>query len=170
MSKVSYGYAMYNDQEGKGDALLNTNYVHDPVYESVRSRLLPGPSYNTNFILAMEYVARDTRDEIGVEPDYERYRRMQILAILQARAAGVRMRPHGRSARALEHVGIHRALGIKAIMHASYRMSFLRPSVDAKLADIASVIGVGPAPKHYGPNGHSNVVDVYEAFENGSVA
>jgi len=43
-------------------------------------------------------------------------------------------------------------------------------TVDAKLADIASVIGVGPAPKHYGPNGHSNVVDVYEAFENGSVA
>jgi glycosyltransferase involved in cell wall biosynthesis len=171
VSKVSYGYAMYNDQEGKGDALLNTNYVHDPVYESVRSRLLPGPSYNTNFILAMEYVARDTRDEIGVEPDYERYRRMQILAILQARAAG------RANASAWDDLRAHLstsefiwALGIKAIMHASYRMSFLRPSVDAKLADIASVIGVGPAPKHYGPNGHSNVVDVYEAFENGSVA
>ena len=75
----------------------------------------------------------------------------------------------GRSARHLSTSEIIWAFCIKAMMYASFRISFLRPSVNSKLADIASVIGVGPAPKHYGPNGHSNVVDVYEAFENGSV-
>ena len=171
VSKASYGYAMYNDQEAKGDALLNTSYDRDPIYESVRSRLLPGPSYNTNFILAMEYVARDTRDEIGVDPDYQRYRRMQILAILQARAAGHAKASAWDDLRAhLTTSEIIWAFGINAMMHARRRIPLLRPSVDAKLADIGSVIGVGPAPKHFGPNGHSNVVELYEALEAGSVA
>lgn len=169
VSKASYGYALYNNLEAKGDALLNANYVDDPIYQSVKSRLLPGRSYNTNFLLAMEYVARDTREEIGVEPDYERYRRMQILCMLQGHVteqakAWARTDLWAR----LSASEIVWALGVKAMLHARDRVSFVRPFVDAKLADIGSIVGVGPAPRHYGPNQCSSMVDVYEAFEAGS--
>lgn len=167
VSKASYGYAMYNDQEKKGDALLNTTYAQDPIYESVKSRLLPGPSYNTNFILAMEYVARDTRDEIGVVPDYGRYRRMQLLALLRARAAGTLTPAEWDEVRqrmtAAERVWL---LGMWTMLQA-HAIPGLRRLIDASFADISSVIGVGPAPVQYGTNTFSNVVDLYEAFEAG---
>lgn len=168
VSKASYGYTMYNDQEKKGDALLNTTYAQDPIYESVKSRLLPGPSYNTNFILAMEYVARDTRDEIGIEPDYARYRRMQLLALLQAKTAGALPSAKWNEIRqqmtASEHVWL---CGMWAMLHARCRIPSLRRRIDKSFSDICSVIGVGPAPVQYGTNTFSNVVDLYEAFEAG---
>ena len=168
VSKASYGYAMYNDQEQKGDALLNTTYACDPIYESVKSRLLPGPSYNTNFILAMEYVARDIRDEVVIEPDYDRYRRMQLLALLQAKEAGAlppaKWREIRRQLSPSEHLWVS---GIWALVHARYRVPKLGSRINGAFADIGSVVGVGPAPIQYGTNTFSNVVDLYEAFEAG---
>jgi glycosyltransferase involved in cell wall biosynthesis len=168
VSRASYGYAMYNDQEAKGDAFLNSTLDTDPVYVSVKSRLLPGRTYNTNYLLAMEYVSRETRQEIGVAPDYERYRRMQLLALLQARSAGALSNSFWRELRPkLSSVEIAWCCGISALIYARNRIPNFRVRTDKILNDISSVTSVGPSPKHYGPNTFENVVELYQAFETG---
>ena len=80
ISKASYGYAMYNDQQAKGDALLNFKQTDDPLYVDMQKRLLPGPSYNTNFVLAMEHVVRSAGTRLHRGVNFRRYRQLQILA------------------------------------------------------------------------------------------
>ncbi len=168
VSRASYGYAMYNDQEAKGDAFLNSALESDPVYLSVKSRLLPGRTYNTNYLLSMEYVSRETQGEIGVAPDYDRYRRMQLLTLLQGRSSGPLSRKLWREAKSrLTAAEIAWCYGVLTMIYARNRIPNLRARIDAIFADISSVTSVGPSPKHYGPNQFENVVDLYHAFEAG---
>ncbi len=78
VSRKSYGFTLFNDQEKKGDALLNTAFGLDPLFAEVEPSLLPGPTYNTNYLLTMYHVAH----AIGFTPDTvvrsDRYRKIQI--------------------------------------------------------------------------------------------
>ena len=78
VSRKSYGFTMFNDQEKIGDALLNTEFDCDPLYSEVEPDLLPGPTYNSNYLLTMYHVAR----AVGLKPEAavrsDRYRRIQI--------------------------------------------------------------------------------------------
>ena len=89
VSKSSVGYALFNGLEEKFAELLNTNLSSDPFYNTIGQFLLPGPLYNTNYVMAMEYVVRFAYPFIRQQVNFGRYRRLQIYhTILNRRSQG----------------------------------------------------------------------------------
>lgn len=80
--KASVGYALFNGFEDNFMKLLNMELQVDPVYKDINQFVLPGPVYNTNYILAMEYVVRHAPLLSSCKVDFGRYRRLQIYSIL----------------------------------------------------------------------------------------
>jgi hypothetical protein len=54
------------------------------VFREIEPKLLPGPSYQINYAVTMEYVARQTQDILHARVDYGRHRRVQVLSALQS--------------------------------------------------------------------------------------
>lgn len=170
VSKASFGFTMYNGKESEGEAMLNTKLETDPVYQSTKQRLLPGPAYNTNFVIAMEYVAR-ALPELGKQVDYQRYRRIQIFSALKAVAAG--------------HAGADLWEQIKArisfpeqlwgsavlrIIDHSRRSSIVRRLLLPPVHRAVSLSGFNPMVRHCGKHNFSRVTDLYDAFANGTLS
>lgn len=88
VSKASFGYTLFNDQEAKGAEMLNTKLALDPFFQDVEKFLLPGPLYNTNYAVTMENVARYLCNPTLHGVDFQRYRRLQIFSILAASKGG----------------------------------------------------------------------------------
>ena len=83
VSKASFGFTLFNGQQAKGDAWLNTNLYQDPVFCEIEQKLLPGPGYQIKYAITMEHVARRIRDIFNEQVDYDRHRRFQIVSALQ---------------------------------------------------------------------------------------
>jgi glycosyltransferase involved in cell wall biosynthesis len=86
VSRASFGFTLFNDLEEQGAQILNAKLAADPLYSEVEHHLLPGPAYNSNYVVTMEHVAREVRGFVDGAVSYERYRRLQILALLAAGA------------------------------------------------------------------------------------
>jgi glycosyltransferase involved in cell wall biosynthesis len=84
VSRASFGFTLFNDLEEQGTQILNAKLAADPLYADIEARLLPGPLYNSNYVLTMEHVARYAREFVRRGVDYGRYRRLQIFALLTA--------------------------------------------------------------------------------------
>ncbi len=82
IAKASFGYTLFNKLEKKGAMLLNSELSADPLYSSIKGLLLPGPYYDTNYVVAMEHVARYAHDFIGHGVAFGRYRRLQIFRMI----------------------------------------------------------------------------------------
>jgi len=168
ISKASYGFTLYNGQEQRGDELLNTKLADDLVFRDIESVLLPGPSYNTNFAVAMEYVARATQKEIGEQVDFQRYRHLQILAVLRDYCCGsprgalwANMR--GRLS-AFERIW---ARGLRLAIYGSQWFPVVKRQVSPRLDRLASLSGFDPMARSFGRSDYRNVIDVYDALAEG---
>jgi glycosyltransferase involved in cell wall biosynthesis len=172
VSKASFGYAMYNGHEDRGAALLNTNLCSDPVYREIEDRLLPGPAYNTNFVVAMEHVAR-ALPELNASVDYQRYRRIQIFAALNAtmrngpgvantawRMMRERLSPSER---------LWAALVWRIIAGSSVHPRIQRHLVSAVNRSV-KMSGSDPMVRHCGKHAFSRVTDLYDAFLTGTLS
>ncbi|HXZ97294.1 MAG TPA: glycosyltransferase [Burkholderiales bacterium] len=84
VSKASYGYMLFNELEEQGAELLHTRLASDPLYSDVEKFLLPGPLYNTKYVITMEHVSRNVRDFLHCGVAYDRYRRLQIFGVLSS--------------------------------------------------------------------------------------
>jgi glycosyltransferase involved in cell wall biosynthesis len=84
VSRASFGFTLFNNMEEKGAEILNAKLAADPLYAEVEEELLPGPLYNTNYVLTMEHVARYAPEFARRGVNYRRYRRLQTLAMLNA--------------------------------------------------------------------------------------
>lgn len=84
VSAVSFGFTLFNNLEEQGAQILNAKLAADPLYPEIEGHLLPGPLYNSSYVVTMEHVARYARGFAGRDVDYGRYRRLQILALLRA--------------------------------------------------------------------------------------
>ena len=173
VSKASYGYAMYNNQHKRGDALLNIDYSDDPVYQDIRGLLLPGPSYNTNFVLAMEHVARVTRAKLNREANFHRYRQLQVLCALRdqhSSSSGKVQSSAWPEIRARLTVSeLIWALLIRSLMGSGRYFPLVRQPIDRKLAEMSSMNGFGPMVRDCGKNNYTTVVELYDAFEAGKI-
>jgi len=89
VSKASYGYMLFNELEEQGAEFLNTKLASDPLYAEVEKFLLPGPLYNTNYVVTMEHVSRYARDFLLCGVAFGRYRRLQIYRTLSANRGGI---------------------------------------------------------------------------------
>lgn len=83
VSKASFGFTLFNGLEGLGASMLNTKLREDPVYREIEHKLLPGPAYQVNYAVTMEYVVRVTQDVLHERVDFGRHRRLQIVSALQ---------------------------------------------------------------------------------------
>lgn len=79
VSKASFGFTLFNRQEQKGAALLNSKPELDPLFKRVERFILPGPLYQTNYVLTMAHVVEGLRGRYRLRVDFGRYRRLQIL-------------------------------------------------------------------------------------------
>ncbi len=86
VSRASFGYTLFNNLEEKGAAMLNAKLKEDEMFSACEPYLLPGPSYNTNYIITMAHVAQKLGDRAPSQIDYKRYRRMQIFAVIKAQS------------------------------------------------------------------------------------
>lgn len=81
VSKASFGFTLFNNEEERGSALLKTQHEDDQFWPEMKAVILPGPTYLTNFIITMRHVYERIRGSLSVEPDYQRYRLMQLFAL-----------------------------------------------------------------------------------------
>jgi glycosyltransferase involved in cell wall biosynthesis len=81
VSRSSFGYTMFNNLEKKGAELLKTDLEEDCAYRALRSRLLPGPAYNTNYVVTMQHVANRLGSAVPAV-NIERYRQLQIFSVM----------------------------------------------------------------------------------------
>lgn len=78
VSKASVGYTVFNNLEDQFSKLLNTKLIQDPLYNNIKQFLLPGPLYNSNYILTMEHVLKNSRSFEHIKINFHQYRRLQI--------------------------------------------------------------------------------------------
>lgn len=170
VSKASFGFMMYNGEEERGAALLNTKLYSDPIYRDIEARLLPGPAYTTNFIVAMEYVAR-ALPQLNEKVDVQRYRRIQIFATLKgvhARDAAGQVWPEVRKRLApTERVW---ALYVSRILALSDRFPWIQKHVIPRLEKSVSMSGCDPMVRHCGKHDFSRVTDLYDALLSGTLS
>jgi len=84
VSKASLGFTLFNNLEDRGAQILNAKLAADTLYPEVERFLLPGPFYNSSYVITMEHVVRYAREFVACGVNYGRYRRLQILASLVA--------------------------------------------------------------------------------------
>jgi len=170
VSRASFGFTLFNGEEEKGEALLNAKLADDPIYREVEAKLLPGPAYQTNYIVTMEYVARATKSFLFENADFDRYRRLQILTVVRAAQMGL---PLGKAWPDLRRrlTGKERVWAnlVTAILAAGKRLSFLESTAVAKLESSVAPYSFQPKQRVCDRGHFSRAIEVYEAIEVGVV-
>jgi glycosyltransferase involved in cell wall biosynthesis len=92
VSKGSFGWNLFSNTLAEGFKTLNTNLAEDACYRRIADQLLPGSLYHTNVILTMQYVHE--RLETAA-PNFERYRKVQILEHITRTNLGWWLSPEG---------------------------------------------------------------------------
>jgi glycosyltransferase involved in cell wall biosynthesis len=82
VSRQSFGYTLFNNLEEAGAQLLNTDLKQHESFEKCRTYILPGPAYQTNYVVTMQQVRETLRGGIYPEVDFKRYRRRQIASFI----------------------------------------------------------------------------------------
>lgn len=82
VSRKSFGFTLFNNDEKRGAALLATEFAHDPLYGTIADAMLPGKSYVDNYLLTMAHVHRRLGAAAPCEVDVARYRKLQILSTI----------------------------------------------------------------------------------------
>jgi len=170
VSRASFGFTLFNNQEDKGEALLNAKLTDDPVYHEIASKLLPGPAYQTNYIVTMEYVARATRSILSEHADFGRYRRLQILTVLRAVQMGLPLGnvwPELR--RQLTNTERVWARVVAAVLATGKYGSLFEKTAVAILENLASPYSFRPIQRICDRGHFSRAIEVYEAIESGAI-
>lgn len=76
----SYGYFHANRREDDGRTFLSGG-TETEVPQRLREIVLPGSNINTGWLLAMDALQESYGEELGLEPDYQRYRFLQVLSV-----------------------------------------------------------------------------------------
>jgi glycosyltransferase involved in cell wall biosynthesis len=84
ISTSSFGFALFNKQTDEGFKVLGHNLRQDDLFKEVGHLLLPGPGYNSQYILTMAHVARELGDPSRAA-NFKRYRRIQVYQHLESR-------------------------------------------------------------------------------------
>lgn len=85
VSRASFGFTLFNNEEARGAAMLKTENRADPFWREMQAVVLPGPAYNTNYIMTMRHLQERLGGAAKMTPNFGRYRRMQIAALIDAR-------------------------------------------------------------------------------------
>jgi len=169
VSRASFGFTLFNDEEERGEKILNAKLAADPLYAEVAPRLLPGPLYNTNYVLTMEHVARFAPEFAGEGVDYERYRRLQTFAVLSA--------PFSSPTRAARKKQLWSQLGPAERVSAAAMASMLNAGRLFRVGGLVRRVLhrlVGPYAYHprqviRDRGSYSRLIEVFDAIQNGAL-
>ncbi|MAU27548.1 MAG: hypothetical protein CMH45_09110, partial [Muricauda sp.] len=73
--------SLYEDDNFK-DSFPGTINMNDPIYNILKSKILPGSLFNTHYLVTMRYLQDHLDDFSPSEVDFDRYRKLQIAANL----------------------------------------------------------------------------------------
>ena len=167
VARASFGFTIYNDEEKAGEALLNTKLEGDPVFKEIKHLLLPGPAYNTNFVVAMEYVARAI-PELKESVDFARYRRIQLLSAFESGFSGnldvKRWADVKKQLSVAERVWCSVAW---RLLQASKRHPLIKTYALPRLKRQTSMSDFEPMVRHCGKHDFTRVTELYDAFAAG---
>lgn len=82
VSKASFGFTLLNDLEDQGVEILNAELRADALYSELEGHLLPGPLYNSRYVVTMAHVTGYLGVSSPRDVDFRRYRRLQIFSLL----------------------------------------------------------------------------------------
>jgi glycosyltransferase involved in cell wall biosynthesis len=170
VSKASFGFTLFNGLEARGEALLNAKLASDPVYRELEARLLPGPAYNSNYVVTMEYVARNLGDAMVEQVDFGRYRRLQIFSALQRlQEAGWSDALWDELRRRLSMVERYWAAGVSLLLRSSGRVPFVRSRMLPWLRRKISPYEFPSPQRICDRGGFSRLLELYAALESGAL-
>ena len=137
------------------------------MYRDIEKFLLPGPTYNTNFVPAMEHVAREVHEVMAHPVAMARYRKLQIFAALRNRLSG-------KSGRAWSDIKARMTVSEQYwAWKVTAAVTTARLWPNSKMAaqkyqdDFTSVTGFPPQPEVSRDVDCLNAIDVYDAFASG---
>ena len=81
VSKLSFGFTLFNNLERVGEALLNNRTQKDKVYQDKKNLILPGKHYNTNYVITMQYVVNNTKTHEIFHVNFSKYRLLQLIEL-----------------------------------------------------------------------------------------
>ncbi|MHB8544474.1 MAG: glycosyltransferase family 2 protein [Leptospirales bacterium] len=171
VSKASFGFTLFNDQEEKGAAMLKTNLSEDTCYHEVEQFLLPGSQYNTNYAVTMENVVRYVRIPTLGRVDFKRYRRLQIFTLLAAAKDGKwSQRPSGEQLWAkINNAEKLLTLCLSLFFRYGRFLGIYDKIVHPLLWRLVNPMGFSPIVRMLDRGSYSNLVQVFNAIENGTI-
>ena len=167
VTKASFGYTLFNELEEQGAKLLNYELSSDPLYSEVEKYLLPGPSYDTSYMLTMEHVARyvSTFTRRGVS--YGRYRRLQVFKMLDTNGGHLR---RGTPAGSLlwSRLSITEriwTMGLSALIKAGRRVGLYQTSVLPRLTRLLDQYAYVAPVKTISRGQYPQLVDFFKSLK-----
>jgi glycosyltransferase involved in cell wall biosynthesis len=91
ISTSSFGFTLFNQKTEEGFEVLGHKLKQDDLFNEFGHHLLPGPGYNSQYIMTMAHLAKAIGDPLR-QPNFARYRRIQINAYLASRGYPIRWR------------------------------------------------------------------------------
>jgi glycosyltransferase involved in cell wall biosynthesis len=91
ISTSSFGFTLFNQKTDEGFKVLGHKLKQDDLFDEVGHHLLPGSGYNSQYIMTMAHLAKAIGDPAR-QPDFRRYRRIQIYQHLASRGYPIRWR------------------------------------------------------------------------------
>jgi len=89
VSTSSFGFTLFNQKTDEGFKVLGHELMQDDLFRDVGRHLLPGPGYNSQYIMTMAHLAKAIGDP-SRQPDFARYRRIQVFHFLASRDFPIR--------------------------------------------------------------------------------
>jgi hypothetical protein len=84
ISTSSFGFTLFNQKTDEGFKVLGHKLKQDALFDEVGHFLLPGPGYNSQYIMTMAHLAKAIGDP-SRQPDFKRYRMLQVYHHIAAR-------------------------------------------------------------------------------------
>jgi hypothetical protein len=165
VSKASFGFTLFNGLEERGAEILNAKLVSDPLYSRIEEKYLPGPLYNTNYVLTMEHVIAQTSPFVSGEVGYGRYRALQILAGVNAGKGWLPSNPHGALLWSRLTLVERLVAAVLSVCLLSSRAFSLRGRLHNAFLNFLKPYGYVPRPTILDKGSYSRLIQVFEALE-----
>jgi glycosyltransferase involved in cell wall biosynthesis len=121
VSKSSFGFTLFNQKTEEGFKVLGHELLQDELYGEVGHFILPGPGYNSQYIVTMAHLAKAIGDPLR-RPDFARYRKIMVYQHLARRGFPVKWRNTN------EAVALWKQLSFAEKCHAYYAIAVHRLS------------------------------------------
>ena len=169
ISKLSFGFALFNEQEERGEALLNAKLHQDPLFDRVSGRLLPGPMYQTNYLLTMTHVVEQLRGKLRLRVAVDRYRRLQMLWAIDRLGVGD-WRSGTEAAGLWSRLSLLERLICRALTFLVRRCGKRYPKLSTAIRRHVEPYRFFPQSRFLSDGNYSGVLELFEALRSGRLA